>query len=218
MSFGSHTPGMGIFVFIKIVRILARMPLVVTPELGIPFPFDTNPEELLDFREKAAALLSTVEELEKNGLQVEVTQDDRMQSHGVMLEETFPAPKNLTPASVKHLNTILSEYDREVLDVHRRLRNYVTNKFILETQDADPKVRLKALEMLGKINGVGLFSDRIDVTVTHRTVKDIETELRKTLELYEGEYTDVTEDKPVSLAEIDLDDELGTDSEPKPAP
>jgi hypothetical protein len=209
---------MGIFVFIKIVRILARMPLVVTPELGIPFPFDTNPEELLDFREKAAALLSTVEELEKNGLQVEVTQDDRMQSHGVMLEETFPAPKNLTPASVKHLNTILSEYDREVLDVHRRLRNYVTNKFILETQDADPKVRLKALEMLGKINGVGLFSDRIDVTVTHRTVKDIETELRKTLELYEGEYTDVTEDKPVSLAEIDLDDELGTDSEPKPAP
>jgi hypothetical protein len=209
---------MGIFVFIKIVRILARMPLVATPELGIPFPFDTNPEELLDFREKAAALLSTVEELEKNGLQVEVTQDDRMQSHGVMLEETFPAPKNLTPASVKHLNTILSEYDREVLDVHRRLRNYVTNKFILETQSDDPKVRLKALEMLGKINGVGLFSERIDVTVTHRTVKDIETELRKTLELYEGEYTDVTEDKPVSLAEIDLDDELGMDSGPEPSP
>jgi hypothetical protein len=194
------------------------MPLVVTPELGIPFPFDTNPEELLDFREKAAALLNTVEELEKNGLQVEVNQEDRIQSHGVMLEETFPAPKNLTPASVKHLNAILSEYDREVLDVHRRLRNYVTNKFILETQDADPKVRLKALEMLGKINGVGLFSERIDVTVTHRTVKDIETELRKTLELYEGEYTDVTEDKPVSLAEIDLDDELGTDSGPDPSP
>jgi hypothetical protein len=88
----------------------------------------------------------------------------------------------------------------------------VTNKFVLETQDPDPKVRLKALEMLGKINGVGLFSDRIDVTVTHRTVKDIETELRKTLELYEGEYTDVTESKPVSLAEIDLDEELGTGS------
>jgi len=130
----------------------------------------------------------------------------------MMLEESIPSPKNITPASVKHLNAILSEYDKEVLDVHRRLRNYVTNKFVLETQDPDPKVRLKALEMLGKINGVGLFSDRIDVTVTHRTVKDIETELRKTLELYEGEYTDVTESKPVSLAEIDLDEELGTRS------
>lgn len=194
------------------------MPVVATPELGIPFPFDTTPEELLDFREKAEALLNTVEALEKSGLEVEVTQEDRIQSHGVMLEETFPAPKNLTPASVKHLNTILSEFDREVLDVHRRLRNYVTNKFILETQDDDPKVRLKALEMLGKINGVGLFSERIDVTVTHRTVKDIETELRKTLELYEGEYKDVTDDAPKSLAEIDLDEELGTSSGPEPTP
>lgn len=193
------------------------MPLVVTPELGIPFPFDTTPEELHNFRAKAEALLNTVEELEKNGLEVEVTQDDRIQSHGIMLEEEFPAPKNLTPASVKHVNAILSEYDREVLDVHRRLRSFVTNKFILETKDEDPKVRLKALEMLGKINGVGLFSERIDVTVTHRTVKDIETELRKTLELYEGDYTDVTEQKPVSLAEIDLDTELGTDSGPETA-
>jgi hypothetical protein len=188
------------------------MPVVATPELGIPFPFDTTPEELDNFRAKAEAMLNTVEELERNGLDVEVTDDDRIQSHGMMLEESIPSPKNVTPASVKHLNAILSEYDKEVLDVHRRLRNYVTNKFVLETQDPDPKVRLKALEMLGKINGVGLFSDRIDVTVTHRTVKDIETELRKTLELYEGEYTDVTESKPVSLAEIDLDEELGTGS------
>jgi hypothetical protein len=188
------------------------MPVVATPELGIPFPFDTTPEELDNFRAKAEAMLNTVEELERNGLDVEVTDDDRIQSHGMMLEESIPSPKNITPASVKHLNAILSEYDKEVLDVHRRLRNYVTNKFVLETQDPDPKVRLKALEMLGKINGVGLFSDRIDVTVTHRTVKDIETELRKTLELYEGEYTDVTESKPVSLAEIDLDEELGTGS------
>lgn len=188
------------------------MPVVATPELGIPFPFDTTPEELDNFRAKAEAMLNTVEELERSGLEVNVTDDDRIQSHGMMLEETVPAPKNITPASVKHLNAILSEFDREVLDVHRRLRNYVTNKLVLDSADPDPKVRLKALEMLGKIGGVGLFSDRIDVTVTHRTVKDIETELRKTLELYEGDYTDVTESKPVSLAEIDLDEELGTGS------
>jgi hypothetical protein len=188
------------------------MPVVVTPELGIPFPFDTTPEELHNFRAKAEAMLNTVEELERNGLQVEVTQGDRIQSHGMMLEETIPSPKNVTPAAIKHLNAIISEYDREVLDVHRRLRNYVTNKLVLDSTDPDPRTRLKALELLGKIGGVGLFTDRIDVTVTHRTVKDIETELRKTLELYEGEYTDVTNPTPKSLAEIDLDAELGTGS------
>jgi hypothetical protein len=188
------------------------MPVVATPELGIPFPFDTTPEELHNFRAKAEAMLNTIEELERNGLEVEVTDGDRLESHQMLAEENIPAPKNLTPASVKHLNAIISEYDREVLDVHRRLRNYVTNKLVIDSTDADPKTRLKALELLGKIGGVGLFSDRIDVTVTHRTVKDIETELRKTLELYEGEYTDVTESKPVSFAEIDLDAELGTGS------
>jgi len=191
------------------------MPVVATPELGIPFPFDTTPEELQDFRAKAEAMLNTVEALEESGLQVDITQDDREQSHGMLLEEKFPAPKNVTPASVKHLNAILSEYDQEILNVHYRLRHYITNKLVLESVDGDPKVRLKALELLGKVSGVGLFSERIDVNVTHRTVKDIETELRKTLQLYDAEYTDVTESKPVSIAEIDLDEELGLTKQPE---
>jgi len=41
-------------------------------------------------------------------------------------------------------------------------------------------------------------------------VKDIETELRKTLELYDTEYSVVEdEEQPVSLAELDLNEELG---------
>lgn len=189
------------------------MPVVATPELGIPFPFDTTPEELNDFRAKAEALLNTVEVLESEGLSVQVTDDDRMQSHEMMLEEKLLAPKDLTPASVKHLNTILTEFDRELFDVHRRLRNYVTNKLVIESVDEDAKVRLKALELLGKVSGVGLFSERIDVNVTHRTVKDIEDELKKTLQLYEGEFELVDENKPVAIAEIDLDEELGLNNQ-----
>lgn len=192
------------------------MPVVATPELGIPFPFDTTPEELNDFRAKAEALLNTVEELESHGLQVEVTDSDRLESHMAVSTGVLPAAKDVTPGTIKHVNAILSEFDREVLDVHRRLRNYVTNKLVIDSANNDPRTRLKALEMLGKISGVGLFSERIDVNITQRTVKDIETELRKTLELYDGEYTVVEPEKPVAIAEIDLDTELGTDSGPSP--
>ena len=185
------------------------MPVVATPELGIPFPFDTTPEELEDFRMKAEALLNTIEELESQGLDVEVTDSDRVASHIAVVNESMPPAKELTPGKIKHLNAILSEYDKEVFDVHRRLRNYVTNKLIEDSSDGDPKVRLKALELLGKVSTVGLFSERIDVNVTHRTVKDIESELRKTLELYDGEYAVVENSPPPSIAEIDLDDELG---------
>lgn len=194
------------------------MPVVATPELGIPFPFDTTPEELDDFRAKAEALLNTVEELERQGLQVEVTDSDRAESHLAINTGQLPAAKDLTPGSIKHVNAILSEYDREVFDVHRRLRNYVTNKLILDAEDPDPRTRLKALELLGKVSSVGLFSERVDINITHRTVKDIETELRKTLELYDAEFTPVESEKPVALAEIDLDTELGTEDGPEPAP
>lgn len=188
------------------------MPLVATPELGIPFPFDTTPEELEGFRQNAAALIKTVEALEDAGMVTEVTADDRATSHEIMAEQKS-IPAEVTPGTVKHLNALLSTYDHELLNVHYRLRNYVTNKLLEESVEEDPKVRLKALELLGKVSGVGLFSERVDINVMHRTVKDIETEIRKTLQLYEGEYSEV-EPQAVSIADIDLDAELGTVEEP----
>jgi hypothetical protein len=125
--------------------------------------------------------------------------------------------KSLLPASIKHLDAILTEYDRELLDVHRRARVYVTNRLIIESTDADARTRLKALELLGKVSGVNLFSERVDVTVTHRSVKDIETEIKKTLEIFDAEYAEVDEDPVPNLSELDLDAELGVTDESSPS-
>jgi len=185
------------------------MPIVATPEVGIPFPFDTTPEELDEFRDKAHAYFKTLQAVADHGLEVEVTDSDKAESHRIMAQGTMPPAREMTPGVIMNLEAILTDWDREVLDVHRRLRNYVTNKLVVETVDPDPKVRLKALELLGKSSSVGLFSERVDVHVTHRTVSDIETELRKTLELYGGDYADITPAGPKSIAELDLDEELG---------
>jgi Txe/YoeB family toxin of Txe-Axe toxin-antitoxin module len=194
------------------------MPIVATPEVGIPLPFDTTPEEIDDFRQKAHALFETVQELIKQGAEVEVTPEDKAQSHQIATSGKIPPAKYLTPGTIVNLEAILNEWDQEVLDVSRRLRNYVTNKLIVESVDPDPRQRMKALENLGKIANVGLFSERIDINITHRTVNDIETDLMKTLELYGG-VTDVTpkEAEPKSIADIDVDEELGEDDEPRAA-
>jgi hypothetical protein len=192
------------------------MPIVATPEVGIPLPFDTTPEELNDFRDKAHALFETVQELIAQGAEVEITDEDKRQSHAIFSSQKIPPAKQLTPGTIINLEAILNEWDHEVLDVHRRLRNYVTNKMIMESVDPDPRQRMKALENLGKVAGVGLFSDRIDINVTHRTVKDIETDLAKTLELYMGpvQTVEMTEVRPpVNLKDINLDEEDG----PEPA-
>ena len=191
------------------------MPILATPEVGIPLPFDTTPEEIDDFRQKAHALFETVQELISQGAEVDVTPEDKAESHRIFANKKLPSAKQLTPGVILNLEAILNEWDQEVLDVSRRLRNYVTNKLIVESADPDPRQRMKALENLGRIAGVGLFSERIDINITHRTVKDIETDLIKTLELYTSDVEDVAliEDTPKSIAEIDVDAELMEDAE-----
>jgi hypothetical protein len=194
------------------------MPIIATPEIGIPLPFDTTPEEIEDFREKAHALFETVQELIKQGASVEITAEDKAKSHEIMATQKLPPVKDLTPGTIINLEAILSEWDEEVLDVHRRLRNYVTNKLLNESIHDDPRQRMKALENLGRIGGVGLFSDKIEVNVTHRTVDDIERELAKTLEMYMGQVEEVKPEKPKSIGDIDINEELGTGEDESSTP
>ena len=194
------------------------MPIIATPERGIPLPFDTTPEEIEDFREKAHALFETVQELIQQGASVEITAEDKAKSHEIMATQKLPPVKDLTPGTIINLEAILSEWDQEVLDVHRRLRNYVTNKLLNESIHDDPRQRMKALENLGRIGGVGLFSDKIEVNVTHRTVDDIERELAKTLEMYMGQAEEVQPEKPKSIGDIDINEELGTGEDESSTP
>jgi hypothetical protein len=195
------------------------MPIVVTPESGIPLPFDTTPEEIAQFRERAKAAVETIKEIISLGGEVEVTEEDRRTARDAVGSNSIKITEQ-NAGSLVHLEAILSEYDRDLLNSASRLRSYVTNKLLIETTDEDPKVRLKALELLGKTAGVGLFSDRLEVNVTHRTIDQIDNELENLLEKYMGPVEVVeaeTEKELDSLLELD-DEELGfTDLTPKAA-
>lgn len=188
------------------------MPIVVTPELGIPFPFDTTAEEIRGFREKARAYFNTIQVLERGGLEIEVGDEDKRESHQILSEEKFPPAKKLTPGVIVNLEALLTEWDHEVLDAKRKLKNYVTNRLVIESTDPDPKIRLRALELLGKTSTAAVFSDKLEVSVTHRTITDIENELKRTLDLYSGDFHEIVNapaPPPARVADFDVADELG---------
>ena len=198
------------------------MPIVVEPESGIPFPFDTTPEEIEQFRDRAKAAVETIKEIIALGGEVEVTEDDRRTARAAVSESTPLRISEKNAGTLVHLEAILGEYDKELLNAASRMRTYVTNKLLIETIDEDARIRLKALELLGKTSAVGLFSDRIEVNVTHRTVEQVDQELEGMLEKYLGPVEEVTDkelDKFVSEKQSLLtmtDEELGfTDEEPR---
>ena len=122
----------------------------------------------------------------------------------------------MTPASLQNVRAYLDEYGRAVVNHAVELRHTVTNRLIEESQNPDPRIRIRALELMGKISDVGLFTDRTEVTITHQTTDELRNKLRAKLQRLVSQ-PDV-EDAKVAIGEdfIDVDAELGLET-PKPA-
>jgi len=86
-----------------------------------------------------------------------------------------------SPGVILHIGALLNEYDRTVVKSAAQLRTYVTNRLVLESDNQDPRIRMRALEMLGKISDVGLFTDKSEVTMRHRPTEELEQLLRERL-------------------------------------
>jgi hypothetical protein len=188
------------------------MPLVITPEVGIPLPFDVTPEEVVKFRDRAKAACDTIFALINAGAEVpEPTEEDSLQAHALFAAERPIKVSKTPPAVILKLEALLTSYDHEFLDAQRRITNYVTNRLLEETENEDAGKRLKALEMLGR--KVGMFSDRLEVTVKQKPIQEIEQELGRLLDRYLGEAIPIeakeVENTPPNPSEIDLDAELG---------
>ena len=137
------------------------MALVITPEANIPLPFDTTSDEVKEFVDRARIAVNTITARESAGAKVEVTEEDTFESHKLF---TGAKPLNIVQESagtIKHLDFMLTEYDKGLINAAHRLRNYVTNRLLEESNNADPKIKIKALELLGKIGDVGLFTERV---------------------------------------------------------
>lgn len=141
------------------------------------------------------------------GAPLEITEEDENLARQIIRDgRAATRTERQRPGVVLKLEALLSEYDHEVVDEARQLRTYVTNRLIEESDNPDPKIRMRALEMLGKITEVGLFTERKELVVTNRSEKEIQQELEEhlTLLIDPEDVTDVSEytsdeDNPLPL-------------------
>jgi HEAT repeat protein len=68
-----------------------------------------------------------------------------------------------TPVAVQRLVGMLTAYDWQFVEQAQRIRGMAVAKILEETDHPDARIRLKALEMLGKVTEVGLFTERIEI-------------------------------------------------------
>ena len=167
------------------------MALSLTPEFGIEIPEGAS---YMDLRARAQAACNTIRELEDHGLLVDPTDEDKdvasilLTSYAKDVEKTSKAVTNsrtatMTPASLVQTQTILKEFGQIVATHAAEIRHTVVNKLVNETENPDARIRIRALELLGRMTDVGLFTDRKEITVTHQNADDLREQLRQKLEV-----------------------------------
>lgn len=156
---------------------------------------------------RVAAAMSAL--VDANGLPdpSQIGEDDKDLARAIFSGHQTASDQDLSsPPVVVYLQSLLSEYDQTVVKSAAQLRTYVTNKLLAETANADPRIRMKSLELLGKISDVGLFTDKTEITMRHRPTEELEQLLRERLtKVIEGEVTPVTRPK---IEDISIDDVL----------
>jgi len=198
------------------------MVLLLEPELGVPFSADTP---YMDLKERAEAACNTALQLNVHGLDITPTKEDTDAAAGMLVEyaeNPEKASKRMTnnkmsavrPASLVIADGILREFGQSVVESSVQIRHMVTNKLLLETDNPDAKIRLRALELLGKISDVGLFAEKSEVTVTHQSSDDLRAKLRGKLEKLVNPPLEIEDNKLViSSKSLDVEDVFGDEDD-----
>jgi hypothetical protein len=204
------------------------MTIIVTPEFSIPIPVDLTPQEMQTVQERAKAAFRTRQFLLHNGL---VTPNPEIPEDRQYIEDCArEAAKQFTghPTAQRRpfnsettawLNQLVDKYHNQVVEDSVKLRTYVKTRLV---EESDPNSlgekasdRLKALESLGKLSDLGMFADKIDISVNMKSTAELEEELAKKLSRYMGPADVVTSPvkKQRQAMVIDLDKELGRNAE-----
>lgn len=178
-----------------------------TPRINYDIPYAEFTPTFVDLEDRVYAAYSALFEI---GNVTMPTEEERIESRAIFDGTQRATDEMLSrPGVVSHLAAILNEYDKTVVKSAAQLRTYITNKLIIESENPDPRIRIKSLEMLGKISDVGLFTDKTEITMRHRPTEELEQMLRERLtKVIEGEVTEAPPKMPATP--LDITDVLGT--------
>lgn len=195
------------------------MELILEPEIGVPYS-DKIP--YLDLRARVEAACNTATMLSEHGLDLTPSTEDEVLASSLAVayaddpekasrQVTHKRAAKLPPPTLALTHKILTQFGHAVVESAVQIRHLVTNKLLEETENPDPRVRIRALELLGKISDVGLFTEKAEVTITHRTTEELRESLRSKLTKLVNPEDDVQDAEFMEITSIDVDAELGLD-------
>lgn len=164
-----------------------------------------------DIAARVDAFFNTAAFIQEAGGDVVVDDEARKESREIFSGSESAPEKPSSSAVALHLKALVNEYDHQVLESNIQARQYIVNR-LLDLSDprneTKPMEQLRALELLGKVSEIGLFTERVEVNINTKSTAELEEDLVKTLTKYMG-GAQIVEDKTDNVLGVDLDEALG---------
>jgi hypothetical protein len=167
----------------------------IQPTTEHPLPFDMSDEQPKTHKDGIAIAVNTANLIDKLGPGLDYEDNDLHKTAELFNGTGKPAtPKHISvPAEAKAASVLIKTFDFQAFADIQQARTFITNKLVKMTDCGDPKIEIKALELLGKHSDIGLFTERSEITVHHTTSKGLEDSIKERIKrLMNAEVTDVT--------------------------
>lgn len=167
--------------------------LHVTPSDNHPLPANTAEQVAPTLQENARVAANTANIMFELGMPFEMTADDEEEARKLFAEvdkkkskggKAQNSPQTNPPALYQgnvalKLSALLTEYDHRVVLDATQARTYIMNRLLEISSCGETKQELRALELMGKMSDIGAFTEKSEVTITHRTSGDLKQILQE---------------------------------------
>jgi hypothetical protein len=187
--------------------------ITVEPDKDHPMPDSFKDETGDTFHENVNIAANTAVFLSGLGMPYEMTEDDAVKAQelfeNVAKHKASPKPSSeLTQTGVVlALSGYLKEYGSVVVSNAAETRNLIQNRLLEISRCGDPKHELKALELLGKMSDIGVFTEKSELVITHKTANELKEAIRdKINRLLNSDVIDVESFSDGLEEELNLDE------------
>jgi hypothetical protein len=166
----------------------------IQPTPDHPIPFDLSDEQPKTHKDGIAIAVNTVNMIEELGASIDFSNKDLHKAEALIKGvEKSQEPRHITtPSEAKAASELVKKFDFHAFSDIHQARNYITNKLLQISDCGDPKLELKALELLGKHSDIGIFTERSEITITHKTSTDLENSIKERIKrLLHADVVDV---------------------------
>ena len=153
-------------------------------------PLETlNPAQTLNAQKKTSDWLAQFEDDDEETL-TQAQEEKTTHAFNALTRSDPNAKQRLLeldlPEEIKAAIGMVTAYQWKFIEQAEELRSMSVAKIVKETEHPDARIRLKALELLGKVTEVALFTDRISVKSEDVTDEELDARIKEKLGKYMG--------------------------------